>query len=77
MIRTFGILSIVTLFTLTGSLSGCVIVKEERHHSTKRSRLDRDDRRGCHPSQYWDGEKCRHKGKGKKKGKGHRKHHHH
>lgn len=56
MIRTFGILSVVTLFTLTGSL---------------------DHRRDCHPSQYWDGEKCRHKGKGKKKGKGHRKHHHH
>ena len=33
----------------------------------------------CHPSQYWDGYGCRHKGKGKgkEKGKGHKHHGHH
>lgn len=46
---------------------GCIYVRETRHvtHSRKKER-------NCHPSEYWDGDQCRHKGKGK----GARKHDH-
>lgn len=48
------------------SLGGCVLVKEERRGTgTSRSGLSSSSRPECHPSQYWDGEKCKHKGKGK------------
>jgi len=44
-------------FALTSS--ACLVTSRphHNHHSAKSSR-------GCHPSQYWDGHKCRHKGKG-------------
>ena len=35
--------------------SGCVVL-EKRTRSVARA--------SCHPSQYWDGNECRHKGKG-------------
>ena len=38
-----------------GTKRGAIIVKEEGSGSRKE----------CHPSQYWDGESCKHKGKGK------------
>ncbi len=46
------------------SFSGCVFVRTPAKSSkpSQKSGLSRPD---CHPSQYWDGEKCRHKGKGK------------
>ena len=40
------------------SLGGCVV----RTHPHRHSHAVKT--RGCHPSQYWDGHKCRHKGKG-------------
>ena len=49
-------------------LSGCIVVKDNRRDDgvrSKRSALSSKDKRECHPSQYWDGERCRHKGKGK------------
>ncbi len=50
------------------SFSGCVFIRtpaktsSSSKPSSQKSGLSRPD---CHPSQYWDGEKCRHKGKGK------------
>ncbi len=41
-------------------LPGCIVVRETTHYVTPKKA-----RRDCHPSQYWDGEQCRHKGKGK------------
>jgi hypothetical protein len=44
------------------SFSGCIFVRTPTKPSSQKSGMSRPD---CHPSQYWDGEKCRHKGKGK------------
>jgi hypothetical protein len=41
------------------SLSGCVFVDRKPARSSKSV-----SRAKCHPSQYWDGHKCKHKGKG-------------
>lgn len=44
------------------SLTGCFITSRDGHshgHSRHASRGH-----SCHPSQYWDGHQCRHKGKG-------------
>ena len=49
----------LALFLLAGT-SGCVV---HPHHG-RSSRAVVVKRDGCHPSQYWDGHKCRHKGKG-------------
>lgn len=44
-------------------LPGCIYVRDTRYvPRTKKSELRTPE---CHPSQYWDGEQCRHKGKGK------------
>ncbi|MGA9520044.1 MAG: hypothetical protein WBV82_01190 [Myxococcaceae bacterium] len=57
--------------------SGCAVVRVpgEPRHGHHRRELRRAE---CHPSQYWDGDECRHKGKGhgarKHDGRGHRKH---
>jgi hypothetical protein len=53
------VLLILTLFLL--SMSGCFVRTQghgrgHRHGSVRGAR--------CHPSQHWDGRKCRHKGKG-------------
>jgi hypothetical protein len=54
--RTLLLLPVVALFSQTG----CIIVRD---HTTavKPAKSKRD----CHPSQYWDGSQCRHKGQGK------------
>ena len=39
--------------------SGCIV---HRHPPATRTVVVVKDK--CHPSQYWDGEQCRHKGKG-------------
>jgi hypothetical protein len=39
--------------------AGCVLYTHPRHRHTAVAPAPR-----CHPSQYWDGHKCRHKGKG-------------
>ncbi|MBZ4419392.1 hypothetical protein [Myxococcus sp. RHSTA-1-4] len=47
------------------SLQGCIyhrVYKDSPPPKSKKSRLSSKE---CHPSQYWDGDKCRHKGKGK------------
>lgn len=55
------LLPILALFCL----QGCIVrhpVKVVPAPKSKKSSLSSKE---CHPSQYWDGEKCRHKGKGK------------
>ena len=49
----------VALLGLVMPLSGCII-----HSGPGRSRHASSSRPQCHPSQYWDGHQCRHKGKG-------------
>lgn len=44
-------------------LSGCVLVSDRRGPGVVKLNLDGDKDR-CRPNQYWDGEKCKHKGKG-------------
>jgi hypothetical protein len=53
----------IVLSALFALASGCVVVPGHgKHHHHKGHALSA--RRDCHPSQYWDGERCRHKGKG-------------
>lgn len=52
-------LLIIAAFAL--SLSGCFFTTRDRGH---RHGHVRKAGRSCHPSQYWDGRQCRHKGKG-------------
>jgi hypothetical protein len=50
------------------ALPGCLVIRDTRYvptHSKGKSRDWERDRPDCHPSQYWDGHQCRHKGKGK------------
>lgn len=48
------------------SLGGCIVHRNhvEAPPKSKKSHGS-SKRRECHPSQYWDGDQCRHKGKGK------------
>lgn len=55
--HTFSLL-VIAAFLL--SLSGCFITTRDRHRHGRAHRASRS----CHPSQYWDGNQCRHKGKG-------------
>jgi hypothetical protein len=55
--KTLGFLAALVL---SGALSGCIVHTRDRGH--RRSRVSKSSR--CHPSQYWDGHTCRHKGKG-------------
>lgn len=60
--RTFVLVLSAASFLFTG----CVLVHDHgRHYGTHRSELSsREPERQCHPSQYWDGERCVHKGRG-------------
>jgi hypothetical protein len=49
--KLFVLVPAIALF-----LPGCIYVRDTRHVSRPR--------RDCHPSEYWDGYECRHKGKG-------------
>ena len=54
------------------SLGGCILITPPRKSATKVIVVK--ERRDCHPSEYWDGDRCVHKGKGHGKGKGKGKH---
>ncbi len=43
------------------TLPGCIVLRDTYVPKARRSELRTPE---CHPSQYWDGEHCRHKGKG-------------
>ncbi|HEY0710413.1 MAG TPA: hypothetical protein VGG33_26645 [Polyangia bacterium] len=49
-------LLIVSFLAGVPLFGGCVVVEKRRPTAYMRS--------SCHPSQYWDGQTCRHKGKG-------------
>jgi hypothetical protein len=62
---------LLSVFT-TVTLSGCLVhTRDHKHRNARHSH-------SCHPSQYWDGHKCKHKGKGHgaRKHDGHKKHKH-
>jgi hypothetical protein len=53
------LLLVIGLAGLSMSVSGCILhTRPHSHRSASRGSP------GCHPSQYWDGHQCRHKGKG-------------
>jgi hypothetical protein len=53
-----SLLAYILIFLLTAPLSACLVRTTDNH----RHRTVRQPR--CHPSQYWDGNSCRHKGRG-------------
>ncbi|MCE9673601.1 hypothetical protein LY474_37935 [Myxococcus stipitatus] len=48
-------------------LGGCIVHHHDKHHDSRpsKSKKSKNSSRDCHPSQYFDGSECRHKGKGK------------
>lgn len=56
------LLTVIAAMGLSLALSGCLVHTHDRP-SRSRSAV-KSKRGGCKPSQYWDGHKCRHKGKG-------------
>lgn len=60
---------VLAVFALLGFLSSSCIVHT---HGRSRKAIKAKKSKKCKPSHYWDGKKCRHKGKGK----GARKHDH-
>ena len=56
-------LSILVIFLFAVALSGCFVTSRPGH-GHRHSHARHGKRGGCHPSQYWDGRQCRHKGKG-------------
>jgi len=56
------------------TLGGCIVVRTPPRKSATKVVVVKE--RDCHPSQYWDGERCVHKGKGKGHGKHKGKHKH-
>ncbi len=50
---------VLTLGIVLPSTAGCFVRTRNKTHSSASKSS------GCHPSQYWDGNQCRHKGKGK------------
>jgi hypothetical protein len=60
MARRLMISFILTAF-LGATASSCIIHTHEPHRYPVRAKKAKK----CPPSHYWDGKKCRHKGKGK------------
>ncbi len=61
MLRKFIVL--LCLFSFLGFGSGCIL---HANHPPGRSKQapKKKKKQSCSPNQYWDGKKCRHKGKG-------------
>ncbi len=60
-------MKMLLLVMIAAFSSGCVVHDHHNrprhaHHHQRHHKVKRD--RACHPSQYWDGHKCRHKGHG-------------
>jgi hypothetical protein len=51
----------VALLTALTLLGGCLVHTTDGRGPRRRSTVSRPS---CHPSQYWDGSTCRHKGRG-------------
>jgi hypothetical protein len=58
---------VLLLATVSASLlfSGCVRYRYVPVGSSKQTVKSSSARKECKPSQYWDGEMCRHKGQGR------------
>jgi hypothetical protein len=57
---------LVAALTFAGlSLSGCVVASRPAHHHHRTEKVVVREAPSCRPSHHWDGEKCRHNGKGK------------
>jgi hypothetical protein len=54
-----SILSLAFLIALVSLGAGGCVVHTHKNRGSYASKSH-----GCHPSQYWDGHQCRHKGKG-------------
>jgi len=52
----------VAAVVLTAPLMGCLVTTAQPGRG--RHVQEASGRPACHPSQYWDGETCRHKGRG-------------
>jgi hypothetical protein len=64
---------VILAFVSSLLLGGCLVHTRDHHHHGRHGHAKKHKhKKGCHPSQYWDGHKCRHKGKGR----GARKHDH-
>lgn len=60
--------AIVIASCLGLGMSACVVHPHRSHHhrpKAKKRHHKKQHRKHCAPSHYWDGHKCRHKGKGK------------
>lgn len=70
--KPFAFTLLAAVFTLS-TLGGCLVRTTPRHHHHHgHGHGQARARPACEPSHYWDGHKCRHKGKGR----GARKHDH-
>ena len=58
---------VLYLLLSTVFLSGCLVHTGHRGRARGRAQA----RPACHPSEYWDGDRCVHKGRGHKKGHKH------
>ena len=56
--------TLIGLVSAVFLLSGCAVAFGPPRPGTSRSSLSSGGTPQCHPSQYWDGAMCRHKGKG-------------
>jgi hypothetical protein len=59
--RMSRLLGTIVLLIFAAGSTGC-LVHRHPHGSKTKAVVVRE--RACNPNQYWDGEKCRHKGKG-------------
>ncbi len=57
---------VILTFVSSLLLGGCIVHTHDHTHSRGHPVYVKNGKhkRGCHPSEYWDGSKCRHKGKG-------------
>jgi hypothetical protein len=54
---TLTMLRVVLATTMCAGLGGCIVHTHPAHESRGSTVVVR-----CHPSEYWDGRECRHKG---------------
>ena len=47
------------------SLQGCIYHRVHKESPPSKSKKSKLSSKECSPSQYWDGDQCKHKGKGK------------
>lgn len=63
--------SLLVALALAFAAPACVLHSHEPDLEVRRVAVSFEAGRKCHPSRYWNGERC------VKKGRGHHRHHHH